>query len=52
MLGKLNMLAIGVSTNIQTYLEINVNIWSKPGPGAFMAPVDPYLLESKNREKK
>ena len=52
MLGKLNMLSIGMSTNIQTCLEIIVNIWSKPGPGAFMAPVDPYLLESENREKK
>ena len=51
MLGKLNMLSLGMSTNIQTCLEIIVNIWSKPGPGAFMAPVDPYLLESKNREK-
>ena len=38
------MLSLDMSTNIQTCLEIIVNIWSGPGPGpgAFMAPVDPY----------
>ena len=41
MLGKLNMLSIGMSTNMQTCLETIVNIWAGPGPGAFMAPVDP-----------
>ena len=27
------MLSLGMSTNIQTCLEIIVNIWSGPGPG-------------------
>ena len=41
------MLSLDMSTNIQTCLEIIVNIWSGPGPGpgpgpgAFMDPVDP-----------
>ena len=35
MLGKLNMLFLDVSTNIQTWLEIIVNIWFGPGPGDF-----------------
>ena len=39
------MLSLGMSTNIQTCLEIIVNIWfgpgPGPGPGVFVAPVDP-----------
>ena len=38
------MLSLDMSTNIQTCLEIIVNIWSGPGSDAFMALVDPYSV--------